>query len=267
MSQRKGFTLVELLVVIAIIALLMSILMPALARVRNQAKAVLCLSNLKQWALVFSLYTGDNDGYFMNGMVPRSSEYWWAGGNGGGMGSWWFIPLRPYYRDDDLRFCPTATKPYEEGSQPPFGAWRTWLGDTGSYGANGYIINSPDGLDMQLGRATMYNWRTCNVRGASYIPVFLDSLWVDAWPVNGDEPPPFDFWLADTINSNEMRRFCVNRHDRHVNGVFMDFSTVRKIGLKELWRLKWHRRYDVNGEPPVMWDEPSHLMYRFKDYD
>jgi hypothetical protein len=47
----------------------------------------------------------------------------------------------------------------------------------------------------------------------------------------------------------------------------MDFSTVRKIGLKELWRLKWHRRYDVNGEPPVMWDEPSHWMYGFKDYD
>jgi prepilin-type N-terminal cleavage/methylation domain-containing protein len=260
--KRSGFTLVELLVVISIIALLMAVLMPALARVRSQAKAVLCLSNLKQWGLAFSLYTSDNDGKFMNGYVPQSSGYMWAGGNGGGMGSWWFIPLRPYYRDDNLRFCPMAIKPYEEGGQVPFGAWRTWLGDGGSYGANGYILNSPDGLDMQLGRATAYNWKTSNVRGAFNIPVFLDSLWVDAWPVNGDEPSEWDFWLEDTIGVNEMRRFCINRHDGYVNGIFMDFSTVRKIGLKELWRLKWHRRYDVNGDLPI-WPE---WMRGFKDY-
>ena len=57
MNSKRAFTLVELLVVIAIIALLMSILMPALARVRNQAKDVLCQSNLKQWALIFSMNT------------------------------------------------------------------------------------------------------------------------------------------------------------------------------------------------------------------
>jgi len=53
MSRRKGFTLIELLVVIAIIALLMAILMPALARVKEQARTVACLANLKQWNLIF----------------------------------------------------------------------------------------------------------------------------------------------------------------------------------------------------------------------
>jgi len=51
--KRRAFTLIELLVVIAILALLMSILMLALERVKKQAKAVACQARLKHWGLVF----------------------------------------------------------------------------------------------------------------------------------------------------------------------------------------------------------------------
>jgi len=55
MGKRKGFTLIELLVVIAIIAVLMAILMPALNRVKEQGKRVVCMSNLKQLTMAWIL--------------------------------------------------------------------------------------------------------------------------------------------------------------------------------------------------------------------
>ncbi|HUS89463.1 MAG TPA: prepilin-type N-terminal cleavage/methylation domain-containing protein [Desulfosporosinus sp.] len=57
-----GFTLIELLMVISIVVLLMALLLPALQRVRRQAGAVACKSNLHQWAVAFSMYIDDNGG-------------------------------------------------------------------------------------------------------------------------------------------------------------------------------------------------------------
>ena len=69
MSKRKGFTLIELLVVISIIALLVSILMPALNRARQQATASVCLGNDKALIASWLMYTTDNSDKIVGGMV------------------------------------------------------------------------------------------------------------------------------------------------------------------------------------------------------
>ena len=272
MTKRKAFTLIELLVVIAIIALLMSILMPALQRVKKQSRTVACMANLRQWTFYFNMYTEDNNYSFQEGVGDGHTHHW-------------MNALRKYYRNDHkMCCCPTAMKPLLDingnllGSWNTFSAWGIFTGqgfalegDWGSYGINGWVENPPSQYKTVYENFdTTNNWRTPSVRGAGYIPLFFDALRFNVFPLQIDTPPPTEdmAWQG----TEHMRRACINRHNAFTNSAFLDWS-VRKVGIKELWTLKWHRTYKTNGPwtvaggvRPSDWQQKAPWMSKFKDY-
>jgi prepilin-type N-terminal cleavage/methylation domain-containing protein/prepilin-type processing-associated H-X9-DG protein len=270
---RRGFTLVELLVVIAIIALLMSILMPALAGARKQAQGVLGQSNLHGWGLAFQLFAHDNEGYF-----PKS----YPGGE-----NYWMRAMLPYVgaienqdsKAKDIFLCPSARKSKNPNNcnrcpgttfSPwgPFPQSTGWwdAGAMGSYGINEWCSNPTEDEDGTYWWyfPAKYAWRSPDAKGgAGIVPVLLDCLYVDAFPLHTDEPPLYPEMPHDSgdWSSNAMQLFCIDRHNGGINALFIDYS-VRKVGLKELWKLKWHRAFKTNVPPPI-WPP---WMRKYRDY-
>jgi prepilin-type N-terminal cleavage/methylation domain-containing protein/prepilin-type processing-associated H-X9-DG protein len=74
MNKRNAFTLIELLVVIAIIAILLAILMPALSKVKEQAKEMRCRANLRQYGLAGYLYLQDSDNWYPSAWLSLNAS-------------------------------------------------------------------------------------------------------------------------------------------------------------------------------------------------
>jgi prepilin-type N-terminal cleavage/methylation domain-containing protein/prepilin-type processing-associated H-X9-DG protein len=114
MSKRKGFTLVELLVVLGIIALLISILMPALKKVQTQAMSVQCQSNLRQVGIFLIMYANENRGFMIpvgkDVPIPGSPGKTRPGHLGGGVEPperWPNLIAKPPKPNPAILICPT----------------------------------------------------------------------------------------------------------------------------------------------------------------
>ena len=279
-SKEAGFTLIELLVVIAIIALLMAILLPALQRVRKQAKSVVCQTNLRQWGTVLDIYLEDNEGRFPSRVNYEGSLSLLRG---------LYIsdktdpnkPMRLHrVRTEEIACCPMATRGngpgtftgrssgeiYVEGKLgltfTPWEITRPAPSFRMSYGLNKNIFSlrfvAPHSLLSRQPDTDIFS-----LRGHDNIPLLIDSVGPSCSLVNERQSPP------KMEPSGADGEICINRHNGAINGLFLDWS-VRRIGLKELWTLKWFPDFDkagpwtkAGGVQPEDWPE---WMQGFKDY-
>jgi len=253
----------------------MAILLPIVGRVRRNTQASVCQSNLRQWGMVYKMYTDEFDG-----RLPQDyGEFAW------------YYPISPYYSNDaKILFCPTAKKvadPYGTDLAPPFGgtflAWghfeppdaRPAWDTCGSYGLNQWAhkLGKKESTDEDEGsksgvrlvssrrviiprmfasmtedsnevKPELY-WATAYARNSNNIPLVFDCSWLYARFVE-DAPPPNEDADSGIRFFGHSNPLCIDRHSGGINMVFFDFS-VRKVGLKELWTLKWHGRYNTTG--------------------
>jgi hypothetical protein len=265
----------------------MAVLLPALQRVRRQAKAMICQSHLRQWGMALAACTEDHGGRF-----PTEDRGLWLLRGALLVGKDANAPQDSFhhFHTRDIACCPMATRPPENmdpvtgrtsafylvhvqgvaqvqgrhGSA--FTAWELTIpapAFQGSYGFNEWLFFGFSENRSLDGRASYRD--LLSLRGRPDIPVLLDAKFPWCSPSANESPPsgpdsPFDPGFGS---------LCMNRHETFVNALFLDWS-VRKVGLKELWTLKWYTEFNragrwtkAGGVKPEDWPK---WMRRFKDY-
>lgn len=292
--DARAFTLIELLVVISVIAVLMAVLMPALSRARQQARAIVCRSHLKQWGTTLALYIEDYDGYipYDSGLLPglsllRGLQITSEDANPNA------LKRTHAVLTEGIAYCPAASRTAgdtdygygcldDEGEYSlkvngggAFYAWEIVIPAPvfrGSYALNRSLFNpvsfgvagTTSSLDTLLagGRLRRNGVNVFSLRHSQNIPALLDAA-VPTCLMLETTPPP------ETEPAEVGGDIFINRHNGIVNGLFLDWS-VRPVGLKELWTLKWNLKFNTankwtlaGGVQPEDWPE---WMRSFKDY-
>lgn len=243
-DSLRAFTLIELLVVVATIALLISILLPTLARARERGKRTVCLSQLRELTTALRQYADE----YKDRCFPYNPD------------NIYLQALRPYHLNiEALRFCPDAKTIFSPSGNVKGTATDGWrLGQqTGSYGLNGYLYVPYRGDPMHSFTPAPYPgswWKSIGTaEGSDRIPTLADCNWVDSFPTPDDTVPPdlSTGWRVAGEWPYHMGRHVIARHDRNANMVFLDGHGVL-LPLRKLWSLRWSRSFEPRGDRPEL---------------
>ena len=209
-TSGKKFTLVELLVVIAIIAILASMLLPALNTAREKAKAILCASNLKQVGSSFVMYLNDSEDTFpasYTGTVSNSGKYsTWYSQIGSYLGNSIPYTLNGYsgvIPEDSTLHCPGQN--LKSPRHPLYGvsyAYNDRALGYGNYEAMSYYGSDHPGYPVKLSR----------LKSPSMQMELSDAIY------NADRPLEGRFYLLYAC-------YIGFRHSRHANLLYVDGHT------------------------------------------
>jgi len=240
--KARAFTLIELLVVISIIALLLSILMPALSKVKGQAKDLVCKAQLHDWGVAFACYGAENNDAVCSAVSMLN-----------GIPVTWDQSLKPYYVNDNIRLCPSAPRVTPDAIEvvtdecflgTQFGAWDIY-GSKGSYGMNGYATKPTELSEQTWSVDPAKCWGNLAVKNASKIPLLADCVWREVFVGVGDLPRPKEAITSEgQLGAFGRINLClIRRHSKAtVNVVFLD-SSVQKVYLPDMFHLSWSRDY------------------------
>jgi prepilin-type N-terminal cleavage/methylation domain-containing protein/prepilin-type processing-associated H-X9-DG protein len=248
-AGHNGFTLLELLVVIAIIAVLASMLLPALSRSKAASQTVACKNNVRQLALALSLYVGDQKYYFpyarYDGVVGLDLFK-------NMKGRFWYQFLQPYTSatwTQKLYRCPAYKGATAEGILFP-DARNQYVEPRGSYGYNG--VREP-----ALGNSFSGRW----VPEQSVVNPFNMIALGDATLYSADPPTVFGAGIiepllapSDPAKSNLVMRVTLERHGGRFNMGFCD-GHVETSKYQDLFAYTEDadRRWYIDNEPHLDW--------------
>jgi len=238
MNERSGFTLIELLVVIAIIALLLAILMPALQRVKRQAEATTCLSNLKQIGVAAELYAYDYDRF-----IPRGST---------GSNPIWFMQFLPYVGQKHNQGDYKSVKIYRCNSFPSTGSGLRGVPNklqTVCYVMNDWTFSGRnDNSGTSIGKPT----KLSVFRRPAQTIYMADNEDGDWRPIIESENSPeiirCDIFIkthlpdSESHHINDGRRVARERHNKGCNVLFIDWHSeyvAAEDMTIDMWRDKW----------------------------